>query len=199
MTTIQVPRTAKSIQSDLKSLWLTENEVQWSRSALVFAWADLALDDPGVLTLKDAYRRLAALKVQGIGASVTKVQSYYEAWQKAIEIGIAAPAVAGAPLDLPTDNFETYWANTPKAKQDSRRREGTSGVKPTAKPLARPKGGVESKPSPRVATVRERGERIVQELRAQVKQEQDVGRKAIWEATLSVALNALNSYTKANA
>lgn len=199
MSTIQIPRTLPSIQTDLKSLWLSENDLQWHRAALVTAWLDLALDDPQVNTIKDAIRILARQKVQGIGSSVVKVQSYHEAWLKAMEVGIAATAIAGAPLDLPSDSFETYWADTPKAKQDIRRREGAAGVKPTAKPLARPKGGVEAKPSPRVATVRERGERIVQELRAQVKQEQDVGRKAIWEATLSVALNALNSYAKANA
>lgn len=202
-TKAMVPVSAGQLSKVFDAFGVAQHELDWKTAAIIYAWTtnDSFEEDRGAIVA------FANAKLRGMG-SAAKVRAYREAYNVAIADGVVPAIEKGGAIVIPTIDFSQYLESTQwrikqrqqaKPKARSRQQEnlerdghkpGTSKPAPTSK---RQEGG------PRVSTVRERGERIVQELRAQVKQEQDVGRRAIWEATLSVALNALNSYTKANA
>lgn len=201
MNVTKVPTSGASLNRFIAQAFASQDVVNWNLAAVVYAWTtndDFTIDKSAVggFTAAPGF------------SDAAKVYAYREAYEVAISEGLVKPVFKGDEIVIPTVRFTDYvegsqWKikarQQAKSKARSRQQENLErdGHKPgVAKPTPASK---RQNSGPRVATVKERGERIVQELRAQVKQEQDVGRKAIWEATLSVALNALNSYTKANA
>lgn len=196
-----IPASNANLKKFTDQLFATKNVAEWTYAAVIYAWTTDEAFEANVRLING----FAHAGVRGF-SHPSKVRAYREAYEVAVSEGIVQPVSKGDEFTVPTIDFGNYLESTQwkikaraqaKTKAKSRQQENLErdGHKPNS-PKPTPTSKRQDR-GPRVSTVRERGERIVQELRAQVKQEQDVGRKAIWEATLSVALNALNSYTKA--
>jgi hypothetical protein len=94
---LSVPATAEALDALLSDLGDISTAVEWQRAALVFARLSSGLTLTG----------FTKLGIRGL-KSVSAVRKHRDAWQKAIDAGIALPAVLGAEIVLPDAEWDDY-------------------------------------------------------------------------------------------
>ena len=195
---MKIATTPAGIQKQLKQIWADENEIKWTQAALIYALVDKISEQPKIRSFSAAVIAAAGAKIPGFSAA-TKVRSYYQVWEKAIEIGIASPVGTGSEIVLPSDTFDNYFGDTPHAKKLSQAKNSSSVAEhsvPKPRGYASAKEAHEAIKAPRVSSNLERAERILQEVNVMIMAESD--KKGIAYQTLSLlkmqAENAVNAY-----
>lgn len=180
---MKIALTTRQLHKQLTDLYASENEIRWTRAAIVYAF----LESGTVGSTLD----FANMKLAGLGSQIT-VSSYRAAWAAAIQLGFAQHVEPGSEItNLPGINFEEVWAETRSGKRTAKQREQhkVASIQGERDKTSEPK-------PPRTQSAKENVEIAIRNVEIAIKKEVDDLRRQQLQLALIGLNNALGAYRR---